>query len=188
MYKKIKQVLYSKVCSKNDLVPASMGVYHEDGNFIATNGHLAVIVKGDYPAEYEGKAITKKEQIFEGKYPNYKSIVPLEKDLSKIFDRTEELSNLFDVCKTLPEEIFVLSLCERINSFGCTEVIVYNKESLITASKIFEILKETPKGYLHEHEVINSKNASSLNLILKSEKCTVFFREGNLLPGTYLSL
>ena len=74
------------------------GVYYNNGDIVATDGHLLVVLQNQkYNPTYEGKIIGKSGEIFEGKYPNYKLIKPAKLDnyiLTQLdYNRLEEINN-----------------------------------------------------------------------------------------------
>ena len=57
------------------------GVYYSNGDIVATDRYLLVVLQNQkYNPAYEGKIIGKSGEIFEGKYPNYKLIMPANLD------------------------------------------------------------------------------------------------------------
>ena len=59
--------------------PQMCCVHHEDGYKVASDSHLLVAVKDDYPEDLEGKNIDKKGGEYEGNYPKWKLVFPSEK-------------------------------------------------------------------------------------------------------------
>ena len=68
--------LYKFIDGKNDYRPALTGVYYKDGLAYATDAHAAVIVKDNYPKNYEGKIINKKGNVVNAKPLNFSLIWP----------------------------------------------------------------------------------------------------------------
>ena len=64
--------------SKDKQRPTMMGVYHDKGWKVATDGHVLLCVKQSYPEEYEGKIITKYGEVIDGNYPQYRFILPTD--------------------------------------------------------------------------------------------------------------
>ncbi len=58
------------------------GIYFENGKAIATDGFSLVILKCNYPKQYENKIIGKDKKEIDEKFPNWKSILT-EQDKSK---------------------------------------------------------------------------------------------------------
>lgn len=64
---------------KDDFRPYMTGVFHEDGNKVASDAHILIAMKADYPAEYEGKTLKKDGAFVEeknGHYPKWRSVIP----------------------------------------------------------------------------------------------------------------
>ena len=61
--------------------PHFAGVYYKDGYLYATDAHIALKMRSDYPKSYEGKIIKKDGTEIKGKYPNINSVIP---DMSKM--------------------------------------------------------------------------------------------------------
>ena len=86
------------------------GVYYNNGDIVATDGHLLVVLQNQkYNPTYEGKIIGKSGEIFEGKYPNYKLIKPAKLDnyiLTQLdYNRLEEI-NKIDKAKVMAMQDF----------------------------------------------------------------------------------
>lgn len=84
-------------CKKNDeLRPAFAGVLHENGQRIATDAHQIVVIKSEYPTEYEGKIIDKEGKEIDYKFPNYEAILPkLNSELTEISFNIDEIKSQF---------------------------------------------------------------------------------------------
>ena len=86
------------------------GVYYNNGDIVATDGYLLVVLQNQkYNPTYEGKIIGKSGEIFEGKYPNYKLIKPAKLDnyvLTQFdYNRLEEI-NKSDKAKVMAMQDF----------------------------------------------------------------------------------
>lgn len=82
-----------KFTAKDNLRPALTGVYHSEGWQAATDGHILIACKQDYPEEKEGQVILKDGTVIEDKYPNWRSVIPAMNDEWKTFRlNTDELS------------------------------------------------------------------------------------------------
>ena len=83
--------IYSFCAGKEAESPALMGVHYSNGTVTASNGHILVQKKEDYPAEKEGKSIGKDGAAIESKYPDVQGVSP--KDVSGLpsvyFDATD---------------------------------------------------------------------------------------------------
>lgn len=56
--------------------PAMGCVHHEDGFKVASDSHVLVAVKSDYPDDLEGKNIDKKGEESASNYPKWKAVFP----------------------------------------------------------------------------------------------------------------
>lgn len=52
------------------------GVLHNDGNLIASDGHILMTVNAQYDEKHEGKIIDKNGNYIEGNYPSVKNVIP----------------------------------------------------------------------------------------------------------------
>jgi hypothetical protein len=67
------------------------GIFHENGFRIATNGRILCAVDHDYPDEFEGKTVSPKGQIIEGRFPVWQNVLPKVDDLTGlIFTKNAE--------------------------------------------------------------------------------------------------
>ena len=84
-------------CGKDNLLrPAYTGVFHENGQRVATDTHQIVVIKSDYPTEYEGKIIDKEGKEIEYRFPNYEAVLPqLNSKLIEISLNIDEIKNQF---------------------------------------------------------------------------------------------
>lgn len=71
---------FYKYVSKEDYRPTMCGIFHDKGQKVASDTHILIAKKEDYPEEYEGKILGKDGNFIEGKFPNYESVFP---DLKK---------------------------------------------------------------------------------------------------------
>ena len=79
-------------------------VYSDDEKLVVTDGHILIILDktnrdvapGFYNIAKVGKELTLMPSNFEGKYPNYKMIIPKysSKPLAMVFTKTEYMPNL----------------------------------------------------------------------------------------------
>lgn len=65
-----------KFTGDDGLRPLFNGVHYADGHAEATDAHILIRVPFSYPADYEGKTISKLGNEIEGKYPNTASVIP----------------------------------------------------------------------------------------------------------------
>lgn len=99
-----------KYVSKDSARERLKGVYYNDGDIVANDSYLLVVLQNQtYNPTYEGKIIGKSGEIFEGKYPNYKSIMPAKLDnyiLTQFdYSRLEEI-NKSDKAKVMAMQNF----------------------------------------------------------------------------------
>lgn len=100
-----------KVCETNPLRPVMESIFHENGRMIATDGHILVVIDAMYDKSLEGKIIHKKTgQEMEGRYPNYKAVIPseditewLDIDGEKLFEGAKRLRNVKSTTHTVIE-------------------------------------------------------------------------------------
>ena len=99
-----------KYVSKDKERERLQGVYYNNGDIVATDKYLLVVLQNQkYNPAYEGKIMSKTGEIIEGKYPNYKSITPAKLDnyiLTQFdYSRLEEI-NKIDKAKVMAMQDF----------------------------------------------------------------------------------
>ena len=100
-----------KYVSKDKARERLQGVYYNNGDIVATDSYLLVVLQNQkYNPAYEGKIIGKSGKIFEGKYPNYKLLImPAKLDnyvLTQLdYNRLEEI-NKSDKAKVMAMQDF----------------------------------------------------------------------------------
>ena len=62
--------LYDFVMDKKNYYDALTGVYHSNGYAFASDSHVVIKMKKEYPYEHEGKIIAKNGDVIDGKFPN----------------------------------------------------------------------------------------------------------------------
>ena len=77
---------YYKFCAKDQSRPVLNGIFHDNGNVVATNGHILLVVKEEYDPIYEGKSISKAGTVIEGRFPNWKAVIPKFENEGKTLD------------------------------------------------------------------------------------------------------
>lgn len=70
--------IYKFACKDTNLRPAMCGVFHDDGNKVASDAHVLVALKESYPEEYEHRDLYANGELLapEIKYPNWRSVIP----------------------------------------------------------------------------------------------------------------
>ena len=69
--------IYDYVCKDDKYTRRLMGVYHNSGEIVASDCHIALVLKNyAYDTKFEGKIISKSGEEIEGKYPDYNAIKP----------------------------------------------------------------------------------------------------------------
>ena len=58
-----------------EIHPVLTGVYHDNGYVVGTNAHILLARKEDYNKSLEGKITNKKDEVIDGKYPNWRAVV-----------------------------------------------------------------------------------------------------------------
>ena len=123
---KVKQILrieapqpngkfdYYKYVSKDEIRPIMAGVFHYNGFKVASDCHILVAIKDEYDvSELEGKVVGKDGAFIEGKYPNWRSVVPdftsekhgYRTETVKIdFNKWSELMKVYKADKKVGEE------------------------------------------------------------------------------------
>lgn len=77
--------------SKDDIRPSMCCVLHDSGYKVASNGHILVILKEDYPEDMEGK-LMKKDGTIETenvKFPNWRMVIPDPKKIEMVAVRLD---------------------------------------------------------------------------------------------------
>ena len=84
-------------CAKKDFLhPSLNGVFHDKGQRVATDTHQIIVIKSDYPTEYEGKIIDKEGKEIDSKFPNYEAVLPrLNSELTEISVNIDEIKSQF---------------------------------------------------------------------------------------------
>lgn len=63
--------------ARDESRPVLECVYHAEGFRVATDAHVLIaLAKQDYPKELEGKLLTKTAEEVEGKFPNWRAVIP----------------------------------------------------------------------------------------------------------------
>lgn len=92
--KESKFNIYDYISKDVNLRPAMASVHYENGEMVASDMHLLVVLKNqEYEERFEGKNVMKDGQIAEQRYPDYNSIHP-QKNTKRIkidFDKFDEI-------------------------------------------------------------------------------------------------
>ena len=94
--------LYKFVLKGDETRPVLSGVHYKDGMANATDGHILVRVKTEYPKEMEGKTIKKNGEEVLDKYPNVESVLPKEMGNTfpvNIDELKEQINKILDTIK-----------------------------------------------------------------------------------------
>jgi hypothetical protein len=161
----------SKYVCNNEIRESLTGIYHENGFRIATNGSVLCAINGGYPDEFEGKIVSPKGQIIEGKYPSWQSVLPKVEDLTGVIF-TKNIENILqkikeeqNVAKTTGTEVFVK--------------IVHEEQTVFFEAKMFVLFLNFIKTY-RKTSVGIKYNGSLSNIFAKDGKgnlCLLMSRE-----------
>lgn len=70
---------FYKFVSTDKIRPVMTGVYHDSGYKIASDSHILIALKEDYPIELEGQIMLKNGELLDkegNKYPNWRKVIP----------------------------------------------------------------------------------------------------------------
>ena len=88
------------------------GVYYNNGDIVATDSYLLVVLQNQtYNPMYEGKIMSKTGEIIEGEYPNYQSIMPAKLD-NYILTRLD-YSRLEEINKSDKAKVMAMQDCDK---------------------------------------------------------------------------
>ena len=75
--KKGKFNIYNYVYKdKTNLRPVMEGAFHDDGNIVASDAHIMVVIKEQYPEELEGKTVLPDGSFLNCSYPKWRRVIP----------------------------------------------------------------------------------------------------------------
>lgn len=83
---------------KDDLRPNMMGVYHKKGYIYATDAHILIRKKTDYPKSLEGKVIDKKGKVLGDRYPDADGLISSKTGYVPYSVDVNMLANTADAC------------------------------------------------------------------------------------------
>lgn len=115
---------YYKYVSKELARPIMTGVFHDNGFKVASDAHILIAFKDDYDvSELEGKVVGKDGAFIEGKYPQWRSVIPdftskkhdYRTETVKIdFDKWAEFMKTYKADKKLNQERIWVKIGEQI--------------------------------------------------------------------------
>lgn len=79
MNKNILKSIYKNVVAKDEMRPVMNGIFFEEGSCVGSDGHLLVVYKCG-KTKMEGQIIGPNGEFIDGRYPNYKSVIPSERE------------------------------------------------------------------------------------------------------------
>lgn len=144
MDKKILKAMYANVVAHDELRPVMNGVYFdEEGECVGSDGHLLIVYKCG-KTKFEGKIIALTGEEITGRYPNYRSVIPKEReeyahriDLKELyaacqFHLKKEGANPEDRVSILHKTFKVKSLVGILNVFNTAgklkEAVLYKSD------------------------------------------------------------
>ena len=117
---------YYKYVSKELERPIMTGVFHDNGFKVASDAHILIAFKDNYDvSELEGKVVGKDGAFIEGKYPNWRSVIPdftsekhgYRTEVVKIdFNKWGEFMKVYKADKKLNQERMWIKIGEQIYS------------------------------------------------------------------------
>lgn len=117
------------------------GVYHDEGFKVASDGHILLAVKEPYDESLEGKIEAKDGSFTEGRYPNWRSVLPNDMEGCRQFEINESL--FYDKVKDLRAEY------KAENGKGCrwSEDWYVKFDDLILKAQLFDKFVRAMKQY-----------------------------------------
>ena len=117
--KSLKFNIYDYVAPKPIYRSAVRGVYHKNGEIVASNEHILVVLKNqEYNKYFEGKSVCEDGTIMDERYPNYNSIKPHKSTKVIKID-----FNKFDaIVKEDKAKVKLMDKRERKNYYGVVKV------------------------------------------------------------------
>ena len=118
--KSLKFNIYDYVATyKSTPSPVMCGIYHNNGEMVASNSHILVVLKNqEYNPEFEGKSVWKDGTIRDERYPNYNSVKP--------YMNTKVIKIDFDKFDTIVKEdkakVKLMDKREKKNYYGVVKV------------------------------------------------------------------
>ena len=134
LQKSVVEAMYG-VCGKDEILPVMCGIYCDDeGYIVATDAHCLVSLKCKVPKAYEGKIFAPSGKAIDGKYPNWRGVMPT----------TYVKTGTFKDVDIKPKEVEVGDYDKKK-----IKVVDFNHarlsyEKLTKIKKVFAALKEQP--------------------------------------------
>ncbi len=162
MDKKILKFLYkytlpksefARYCASRDNLPVLAGLYYNEGNIIASNSKVLIVIKQDYDPILEGRVLAQKVGIL-SRYPDYKGLIS-----HAAKNKYEDLAGFLKACKNLERPSTEESiLCVNVNN------VCFNPSLVLELVKIFGLLKEDFELYIQ---------SGAYHSCLQSASCTI---------------
>ena len=163
--KSLKFNIYDYVAPKPIYISVMRGIYHNNGEIVASNTHILIVLKNqEYNKDLEGKSVCKDGTIMDDRYPNYNSIKPHkntkvikidfdkfdaivkdDKAKVKLMDKREK-KDYYGVVKVGSDYLKLELLSKLINFMKVigTDEIRFQEDSI---KNRFACLVETEKGW-----------------------------------------
>ena len=128
------------IVSKDDLRPVMSGVYTDNGNLVATNAHVLVLLKGLGKKADNGKilntfnVVKTGRKYIDGTYPKYKNVIPTYNNKTAFIDIDVILNDVYTFTK-LVRPIKTNGLNPRYAIIDSGKLMVYDVVYLLEALK-----------------------------------------------------
>ena len=136
-----KKHLYTalyKLAGTDELRPMLRAIYHNNGIIVATNAHvLAEVQFSDYNPDHEDKAINKLGLPEEGRYPDYKSVIPDESTMTELRD-DYIYNNLLKSCRN----VIATEACTNGRVLINVNGILLDKYYIVKVYRVITLLNE----------------------------------------------
>lgn len=158
MDKKILEFLCKYTLSRQEAYrpgtnPALKGIYYKDGQAVACNGSVFIVVNTDYEPSLEGYIIPREGPAKRATYPDYKTLIS-----RSATEKYVDISNFLGACENLKRPY-------ALQNILCVEVdhICLNPSLVLDLTGLFRLLGEDFELYIQH-------NAHTR---LQSENCTI---------------
>lgn len=187
MDKKILKAMYANVVANDELRPVMNGVYFdEEGECVASDGHLLVVYKCG-KTKFDGKVIHLSGEVIEGRYPNYRSVIPKEREE---YEHRIDLKELYAACQYHMKKADA-SPDDRVSILHKT----YKVKSLVSVLTVFNVAGKLKEAVLFKSDqttaaVIETKDITAIIMPCQhfEESVDVQIDEGSPMTISYENL
>lgn len=181
-----------KMASNNEIRPVMCGVFHDEGFKVASDSHILVAVKEEYPEDLEHHILDKTGKDIIGKYPKWRDVMPRDKgvpvqiETAKVYEllKAVKADKKAGLCRpgyvrvrdTFFKVDLMAKLCTFMDAYGTNEIWLQKEDGARRAAGVYA--PDGSRAIIMPVAFVNSGyNAPALSEVIEMDRDSYLWYE-----------